>query len=255
MESRYRVGPMSAGQRFMDLDFVAHPQRPDSALGGEQDQCVTRKLGAFVISIERPVMKAVVPFQPRRFTVPRRHNSPIGDGTRINERTLVRVENAFRVQHSIDLRDAKRYIRRHAVSQPPRGGEGVEAASAALCTGAVSGGQGGGLVEEEKLGVAVGRHDGLLPPFVADVARDPASRRPPLAPDLPILVMQASPIAEHPRLLARMGDQLAERIHPILVRHGKISLGPARHIRLVRPLRIYPALFFQISANTPLPRG
>jgi len=97
-------------------------------------------------------------------------------------------------------------------------------ASPALRARAVARGQGRGLVEEEELGVAPGRHDPAPAPLEPQHADDPALADPG-APDVSIGVVQAAAVA-HQRAAGRCRDQLAERRDAILSRHERAVIRP-----------------------------
>src|SRR5262249_20166694 len=93
-----------------------------------------------------------------------------------------------------------------------------EPAAAALGAGAMTCGQPGGLIEEEKLGIAVRGHDRPLSPLELEQAQDP-SPKPPVPEDAALLVVEDAPIAQiRPPL--RGCDDLAEWRDAVPPRHG-----------------------------------
>ena len=86
--------------------------------------------------------------------------------------------------------------------------------------GAMSGGKGSGLVEEEQLGEPTGLAQRRTAPTAeAQPAGDPPSAGEP-PPNPAVAVVQAAAISVH-RPPCRVRDQLAQRRHPVLMRHGE----------------------------------
>ena len=97
--------------------------------------------------------------------------------------------------------------------------EAVVVLAAALRARAVPGGERGRLVEEEEPRVAARRHRiGAVAAAELEPARDPALHLERPA-DAALRVVQAAAVAVHEPALRR-GDELAERRHPVLERHG-----------------------------------
>lgn len=98
--------------------------------------------------------------------------------------------------------------------------EVVKSVALALRTGAVTRGEGGGLIEEEKFGVLSGRHNAVFAPFKFEQAGDP-----PLphiwAANLFAGVMQTAPVA-HERAAGRVGDQVSKGCYTVLAGHREI---------------------------------
>src|SRR5438067_12283535 len=97
----------------------------------------------------------------------------------------------------------------------------------------VPGGEGSGLVEEEQLGEAAGPQQRAAQATEREHARDPALAVIGAA-DPPIGVMEAAAVAVR-EAAGRVGDQLAERSHPVLQRPRQkrspaFALSRGRHL-------------------------
>tara|TARA_R110000868_G_scaffold236078_1_gene490067 strand:- start:4465 stop:4866 length:402 start_codon:yes stop_codon:yes gene_type:complete len=98
--------------------------------------------------------------------------------------------------------------------------EGHVVTMAAHAAGAVTGGEGNGLIGEEELGPHSGRHDRAMPVLEFEAAGDPGLMRPALVAELAVGVMQTTAIA-HQRAPRRMRDDFAEGRDAVLEGHGQ----------------------------------
>jgi hypothetical protein len=94
--------------------------------------------------------------------------------------------------------------------------------AAALPTGPVSGGQGGGLIEEEEFSVGVGKHEFAFNPLPGFVFGFKAADNPMpvlvIAPQVFLVIMQNAAIA-HAGATIRHSQDVAKRVDPVLERH------------------------------------
>jgi hypothetical protein len=139
---------------------------------------------------------------------------------------LVVARGSFQVQSFIYQRCRRPMeIRDLVVGPGPGFPEEVETGSLALGAGAMPGRQSRGLVKEEQLGVATGRHDGAVSVLEGEKADDPPPPQERTA-DPAVIVMQATPVA-HQRPACGGGDESAKRGYAILPRHSS-SVGFCR---------------------------
>jgi hypothetical protein len=98
--------------------------------------------------------------------------------------------------------------------------EGQEPGAAAFRTRPVAGGERYGLIQKEQLGVAARRHDGTVPPFEFEYARDPTPADV-AANDLPVRVVQRPATVAHECAAGGRPKNFAGGRYAVLERHEK----------------------------------